>query len=293
MNYNYHQYRPGFNQQFIRPQTHFTGAVKNLIIANVAVFLFMTIFRTEGFFLYYFGLVPRLVWSKGFIWQLVTYMFIHGGFGHIFMNMFVLWMFGTEIEHAFGKREFYKFYFITGIGSGIITMLFSLNSPVPVVGASGAIYGVLVAFAMLYPNRLIYFYFLIPVRAKYFVLIIGIITFFSSFSQGAGGISHLTHLGGILIAYLYLKKDFRNIRLRIRLPKIIFRNPFKNIFGKTKRPSKPGGPDLSGSEQTMRDELDRLLDKINRSGYESLSAEERKNLDLIGKYFADKEKLKN
>ena len=167
---NYNQNYTGYNQQYIRPRI-FTGAVKNIIIANLVVFLFMTLFQTERFFLYYFGLVPQFVWGRGFVWQLFTYMFIHGGFGHIFMNMFVLWMFGSEIENTLGKREFYKFYFITGIGSGLITLLFSLNSTIPVVGASGAIYAILVAFAMMYPNRLIYFYFLIPIKAKYFVLI--------------------------------------------------------------------------------------------------------------------------
>ena len=287
------QYRPGFNQQYIRPQIYFSGAVKNLIIANVAVFLFMTLFRTERFFFYYFGLVPQFVWSRGFIWQLFTYMFIHGGLGHIFMNMFVLWMFGTEIESALGKRGFYKFYFITGIGSGLITLLFSLNSTIPVVGASGAIYAVLVAFAMMYPNRLIYFYFLIPVKAKYFVLFMGVITFFSSFSQGAGGISHLTHLGGIIIAYIYLKKGLHYSGFKIRIPQMNIKNPFKDIFKKSNKPPGSKTPNLSDSEKTMREELNRLLDKINLSGYESLSSEERKNLDLIGKYFADKEKFKN
>ncbi|MBU1063569.1 rhomboid family intramembrane serine protease, partial [bacterium] len=71
----------------------------------------MTLFQTERFFLYYFGLVPQFVWGRGFVWQLFTYMFIHGSFGHIFMNMFVLWMFGSEIENTWGKNEFYKFYF--------------------------------------------------------------------------------------------------------------------------------------------------------------------------------------
>jgi len=122
---NYYQNYTGYRQQYLRPRI-FGGAIKNIIIANMAVFLFMTLFQTERFFVYFFGLVPQFVWGRGFVWQLFTYMFIHGGFGHIFMNMFVLWMFGSEIENAWGKREFFKFYFIAGIGSGIITLLFSL-----------------------------------------------------------------------------------------------------------------------------------------------------------------------
>jgi len=289
---NYNQNYTGYNQQYIRPRI-FTGAVKNIIIANLVVFLFMTLFQTERFFLYYFGLVPQLVWGRGFVWQLFTYMFIHGGFGHIFMNMFVLWMFGSEIENTWGKREFYKFYFITGIGSGFITLLFSLNSTIPVVGASGAIYAILVAFAMMYPNRLIYFYFLIPIKAKYFVLIMGVITFFSSFSQGGSGISHLTHLGGIIIGYLYLTKQNLASKIRIKIPRISIKNPFKNIIRKVDKKSTHPDVNLYGTEQTMREELDRLLDKINQAGYEKLSENERRNLTLIGKYFADKDKMKN
>jgi len=289
---NYNQNYTGYNQQYIRPRI-FTGAVKNIIIANLVVFLFMTLFQTERFFLYYFGLVPQFVWGRGFVWQLFTYMFIHGSFGHIFMNMFVLWMFGSEIENAWGKNEFYKFYFITGIGSGLITLLFSLNSSIPVVGASGAIYAVLVAFAMMYPNRLIYFYFLIPIKAKYFVLIMGVITFFSSFTQGSGGISHLTHLGGIIIGYLYLTRRGPISKIRFKMPHITIRNPFANFIRKIEKESKNTDINLQGTEQTMREELDRLLDKINRDGYEKLSETERRNLTLIGKYFADKNKLKN
>jgi len=289
---NYNQNYTGYNQQYIRPRI-FTGAVKNIIIANLVVFLFMTLFQTERFFLYYFGLVPQFVWGRGFVWQLFTYMFIHGSYGHIFMNMFVLWMFGSEIENAWGKNEFYKFYFITGIGSGLITLLFSLNSSIPVVGASGAIYAVLVAFAMMYPNRLIYFYFLIPIKAKYFVLIMGVITFFSSFTQGSGGISHLTHLGGIIIGYLYLTRRGPISKIRFKMPHITIRNPFANFIRKIEKESKNTDINLQGTEQTMREELDRLLDKINRDGYEKLSETERRNLTLIGKYFADKNKLKN
>jgi membrane associated rhomboid family serine protease len=300
MPYNNYQNYSRYNTQFLRPRM-FGGAVRNIIIANVAVFLIMFLFQAQRFFLYYFGLVPRFVLTRGFIWQLFTYMFVHGGFGHIFWNMFVLWMFGSEIESHWGKKEFYKYYFITGVGSGIITLLFSLNSSIPVVGASGAIYAVLAAFAIMFPNRQIYFYFLIPIKAKYFVLIIGVITFFSSFTQGTSQISHLTHLGGLLIGYLYLRQGraFSSIRFqlpRFNFPKIRFsglKNPFKKIIRKVDKSSRPHQDRHYEADKTMREELDRLLDKVNRTGYESLSEEERKNLILIGKHFADKDKMKN
>ncbi len=291
---NYRNYS-GFNNQFIRPRM-FSGAIKNIIIANIVIFLTMYLFQTQRFFLYYFGLVPRFVWSRGFIWQLFTYMFIHGGLGHIFWNMFVLWMFGSEIESVWGKKEFYKYFFITGIGSGIITLLFSLNSTIPVVGASGAIYAVLVAFALMFPDREIYLYFLFPIKAKYFVLIMGVITFFSSFNRGASQISHLTHLGGLLIGYLYIRKFRGMSAIQLHFPKIRFpkmKSPFKNIIRKVEKNAPPPIKRNYETDQTLREELDRLLDKINISGYDSLSESERKTLILAGEYFAKKEAKKN
>jgi len=290
--YNSYQQR-GYDSQYIRPRFRFSGAIKNIIIANVVVFLIMYIFRTERFFLYYFGLVPRLVWSKGYIWQLFTYMFIHGGFAHIFWNMFVLWMFGMELEATWGSREFYKYYFLTGTASGIITFLFSLNSGIPVVGASGAIYAVLVAFALIYPNRLIYFYFLIPIKAKYFVLIMGVITFISSFSAGASQISHLTHLGGLVVGFLYLRRSFIFRKMNIRLPRIRFSNPFNNFVRKAKKPPVQPPDNKYNTDQTLREEVDRLLDKINRQGYQSLTEQERQTLYLASEYLAGKEQKRN
>jgi len=300
--YNYYQSnRPGTN--FIRPRL-FRGAVRNIIIANVAVFLIMLIFQAQRFFSFNFGLVPNAILTKGFIWQLVTYMFIHGGFGHLFWNMFVLWMFGMEIENQWGKREFYKFFFITGIGSGLITMLFSAHSQIPVVGASGAIYGVLVAFAMLFPERYIYFYFLIPIKAKYFVMIMVVITFFSTMAPAVSNISHLTHLGGLAIGYLYLSRYKLLACLRHpthsvnwHWPRLIIKNPFRNMHLNLHRKKRQKDSQQTNfsyeTEATMREELDRILDKINSAGYDRLTEQEKSTLYLLSKYFADKDRGKS
>lgn len=308
--YNYRQYnRPNLN--FVRPRL-FRGAIRNIIIANVSVYLVMILFQAQQFITFNFGLVPHDVLTKGYVWQLFTYMFVHGGFGHLFWNMFVLWMFGMEIENYWGKREFYKFYFITGVGSGLITLLFSASSRIPVVGASGAIYAVLVAFAMLFPERQIYFYFLIPIKAKYFVAIMVVITFFSTLAPGGSNISHLTHLGGLAIGYLYLSRFKLLTALRRgglsanwHWPRLKIRNPFRNLYfarrrkkyksakyTESSRPAEPTPPP-SGSyqaEETMREELDRILDKINSDGYDGLSAQEKSTLYLLSKYFADKDR---
>lgn len=314
MNYynyrNYQQYnRPNMN--FVRPRL-FKGAIRNIIVANVAVYLLMVLLRAQQFVTFNFGLVPYDVLTKGYVWQLFTYMFVHGGFGHLFWNMFVLWMFGMEIENYWGKREFYKFYFITGIGSGLVTLLFSTGSRIPVVGASGAIYGVLVAFAMLFPERQIYFYFLIPIKAKFFVAIMVVITFFSTLAPGTCNISHLTHLGGLAIGYLYLSRHKLLAGLRRQTgpvnwhwPRLKIRNPFRNLhfnfhrkksrapgYTEPPRPAEPTPPPSNSyqAEETMREELDRILDKIGSAGYDGLTEQEKSTLYLLSKYFADKDR---
>ena len=133
--------------------------VKNLIIANVAVFLLEWLFRIR--LAGTFGLVPALFW-KGYLWQVVTYMFLHGGFMHLFFNMFVLWMFGSPLEAVWGPKRFLNYYFICGIGAGLLNAVITPGSPIPTVGASGAVYGLLLAFGMLFPNQLIFIYFLFP-----------------------------------------------------------------------------------------------------------------------------------
>ena len=141
-------------------------------------------------------------------------MFLHGGFGHILFNMLALWMFGVQLERRWGTRFFLRYYFITGVGAGISTLIASLlpflfgNSLYGslTIGASGAVYGVLLAFALYYPYVPILFFLLFPIPARYFVMIIGGIAFLMSVSATGGGIAHTAHLGGMLFGYLYLTR---------------------------------------------------------------------------------------
>jgi membrane associated rhomboid family serine protease len=184
-------------------------ALKALIAANVIVFVAQYIFPilTDAL-----GLHPAFVLRYFWIWQLATYMFLHGGIFHIAFNMLALWMFGAELERTWGTRYFLKFYFVVGIGAAALTVLASL---LPfaftqdlqrdnIIGASGAIYGLLLAYAIYFPDRPIYMYFVFPIPARIFVAIIGAIAFFSSLNE-ASGVANATHLGGLLVAYLYLK----------------------------------------------------------------------------------------
>jgi membrane associated rhomboid family serine protease len=180
-------------------------AIKALLAANAAMFLVDYFFPTLTWPL---KLVPELVTERFWIWQPATYMFLHGGIGHLVVNMLTLWMFGTELERGWGTRYFLKFYFVTGIGAGVLTVLISwlpftytqFLYGVSTVGASGAIFALLLAYGMYFPDRPIYLYLVFPIPARYFVLIIGAISFFAG-----GGIAHATHLSGVVVGYLMLK----------------------------------------------------------------------------------------
>ena len=189
-----------------------TPVVKNLMILMGIVFI-LQMFVARWFDLY-FGLVPVLVWKKYFLWQLFTYIFLHGGFSHILFNLLALWMFGGELENYWGSRKFLFYFFFCGVGAAICTVVFSPYQFVPTIGASGAIYGLLLAFGWLFPNRLIYIYFLLPIPAKYFVIIFGLIEFFASMGGAGGGVAHLTHLGGLLFGLFYMA--YPMIRQKIR-----------------------------------------------------------------------------
>lgn len=197
--------------------------VKNLLFANIAVFLLQMLAPAlNDILVRFFGLVPRLAINHLFIWQFVSYMFLHGGFSHIFFNMFALWMFGVELERLWGTREFLKYYFLTGIFAGLSTAFFSWGSIIPTIGASGAIYGILAAYALFFPDRYVYMYFLFPIKMKYLALILGLLEFFAAYNQAQSGIAHAAHLGGMVVGFFYLRYKYRQYG--------IGQNFFKNIF---------------------------------------------------------------
>ncbi len=183
-----------------------TPAVKWIIWANVAAFVATVMYHD---LIYMFGVIPSDVIERYWIWQPITYMFMHAGPTHILFNMLGVWMFGVELERMWGTNFFLRYYAVTGIGAAITTIVVSLlpfevtarTYGTVTVGASGALFGLLLAFALYYPDRPILMAMLFPIPAKYFVVIIGALSYFSS----PGGVAHAAHLGGVVFGYLYLQ----------------------------------------------------------------------------------------
>jgi len=241
-----------------------TPGVKWLLVANVGVFVVQYFSRHSGLFEMWFALTPVLVVKKFMVWQIFTYMFLHGSFFHIFINMFVLYMFGGEVERAMRTKGFLRFYFITGIVAGLTGFIFAYNHSM--VGASGAIFAVLAAFATFYPNTIVLFMFIFPMKAKHMVLLIGGIALLATLSGGRGNIAHFAHLGGLAAGILYLHYG----RLRSR-----FHFSGSDYFRRRKEER----------EWQIRQEVDRLLDKVHREGMGSLTKKEQKFLKEASRRF--------
>jgi membrane associated rhomboid family serine protease len=193
----------------------FSGAVKFLVFANAAIFFLLVLFdlispgvRLLAFS--YFGLLPVAV-THGFLWQMVSYSFLHAGLFHLLFNMLMLWMFGSQIEDLFRRRRFLEFYFFCVFGAALVTVLFSylgvlgMSPNVPTVGASGGVFGILMAFALIYGDRQI-FMFPLPfmIRAKYMVGILAFVQVIGALSA-TGNVAYLAHLGGLFFGWVYVK----------------------------------------------------------------------------------------
>lgn len=256
----YYMYQTGYGAGFTPP------VVKKLIIINIVMFL--ATFASSRL-VFYLGLLPYAITTAHWYWQFLTYMFLHGGFFHILFNMYALWLFGSEVERSLGSNSFLRFYLVTGIGAGIITYLLGMNVRVPTVGASGAIFGILVAYAMMFPNRIILAFFIIPMRAWQFVVLFGIIELFSSISSGGmgGGIAHNAHLGGLGIGFLYIRYGERLRRYWRSSNRSWFQSGRRNRIHRE-----------MDAREYIRREIDPILDKIARSGMNSLSRKEKKKL---------------
>lgn len=297
---------------------------KNLLIINVLAFLAGIVFGTTGFDLDSVCGLHFLLAEDFHLYQLVTYMFLHASFTHILFNMFALWMFGCVIERVWGAKKFLFYYITCGIGAGLMQELaqlvqfyFMANAQYPgisssdmmilahnsaamlnqwtTVGASGAIYAILLAFGMTFPNeRMFIIPFPVPIKAKWFVIIYVIIELVSAVNAPGDGVAHMAHLGGMLFGFFM-------IRYWNRHPEGYNRNDGQQFFENLKRgfnnrrqkwQQQNSGRTARQDKQTRREtdweynarkkadqeEIDRILDKIRKSGYDSLSKEEKQKL---------------
>jgi membrane associated rhomboid family serine protease len=278
----------------------FPPVIKWLLITNGAVFLLLGIggkaFTLDEMplayiFNYYLGLMP---WGYGFYpWQLITYQFMHANLTHLIYNMFALWMFGMEVEHVWGSRRFLAFYLTCGAVAGLSQLVFaplleptSVVSPgglgIPTVGASGAVFAVLVAFAMLFPDRYIFLYFLLPIKAKYFIVGMIALGILSVGDQSA--VANLAHLGGAAAGFVYVFYTARRYPFQGLIDKVgwwINARRFRRseqveditdakVFDINERPKT--------EEELNQMKIDEILDKISRGGYQSLTEDEKRIL---------------
>ncbi len=312
----------------------FPPVIKNLLIANVAVYVFYNLFAgsftvggipLSSYITQYFSLGPivpirfqdeyKVIYVVKFfpyVWQIFTYMFMHGGFWHLFFNMFALWMFGIELEYLWGSKKFAFYYFLCGVGAAVANLFIAplFSSPGPTLGASGAVFGILVAFGLLFPDRYIYIYFFLPLKAKYFVLIYMGIEMFSAISSQASNIAHVAHLGGAIVGIIYLYITQRSLFKfgTGRSSSSGFGSFFSNTksqnsrssgwFGQKKEePPKYSGSkvedakytevkneypesqnDINRNQDELQEKVDAILDKLSKGGYQSLTDEEKRIL---------------
>ena len=206
----------GYSRRQTYYSEYFSPAVKWLLIVNTAIFLLTSLVPPA---LYrdlhlLFALIPYGVIRNFYLWQLFTYLFLHGGPWHLIFNMLVLWMFGVQLERDWGTRQFLKYYFICGIGAGVCDVVLKIafgDWGTPTIGASGALMGLLLAFGVLYPNQCVLMNFLFPIKAKYLVIIYVAVDLWASIAARNSGVANVAHLGGMAVGLAYLK---------LRMPKL-------------------------------------------------------------------------
>ncbi|HNX24355.1 MAG TPA: rhomboid family intramembrane serine protease [Spirochaetota bacterium] len=265
-----------------------TPGVKWLMIVNGAVFLIQQI---AGLFIpnameYIFGISHNGFLNSFMIWQPFTYMFLHGGWMHIFFNLLTLWMFAGELEMVWGKTKFIWYYMLSGLGAGFFIALMNYiafinyGSSAVTIGASGAIYAILLAYAILWPDREVLLYFLFPIKIKYLVLAFGLMEFFGTLSSSAGtggNISHIGHLGGIISGFILIKL-MRSSGIS-KKSKVSF---FENFRKKNRLNEKKKVIDTRIEAKRI---IDELLSKIAKNGMSSLTPDEKKKLEWARKHY--------
>lgn len=256
-----------------------TPWVKRLLIANVVAFLltWALSFARPGGFVEYLAFTPVEVLQKP--WTVLTYMFVHGGPLHLIFNMLGLLFFGPRLEERWGATEFLKFYLICGLGGALFSLVFPYQ---PIIGASAAVYGILLAFAFYWPDTPIYIWGILPVAAKWLVAILVATSIFFTLSGGASGVAHLAHLGGLATGFLWLKSPWAPPAWgAVPARRASGRMATATAFARRalSRPKHIQVGHVRTVAQPRENDVDRILDKISAHGIASLTEEERRRLE--------------
>ena len=259
---------------------HLTPWVKRLLIANGVVYL-VTQIVGPAFIFEWFAFSPSRILTRP--WGAFTYMFVHDGFWHVFMNMLGLFFFGPALEAKWGSREFIRYYLLCGLG-GVLLSLFFVSASI--VGASAAAFGVMLAFALAWPDAPIYLWGLLPIPAKWLVGIMATMTLFSAMQGSGGGVAHMAHLGGLLTGLFYLKSDWRPgaaVKQAGKKTREARRLAIVPREDRRRRTSERSAKRAQREDEALLDAVDRVLDKISEQGMGSLTDEERKLLDEVSR----------
>jgi len=264
-----------------------TPWTRRLLAVNGAVFLLQLTIFTSRWFGDEFGFAPREVMQRP--WSVLTYAFLHGSFLHLFGNMLGLFMFGPPVERRFGSRVFVRLYLVSALGGALLSLaLLPLSGGAPIVGASAAVYGVMLAFVMAWPDAPVMLFPLpVPVRVKWLVGFMVVWSLIAGAGGFAPGVAHFAHLGGFAAAWLYLRLSGlvgrpAPLRPSDRPPAVLVRPPAADAG---RRAEYGASPPRRSPEAAVREEVDRVLDKISQRGLESLTPDERRFLDEMSKRF--------
>jgi membrane associated rhomboid family serine protease len=247
------------------------STVNKIVTINILVFILQFIFIRSSF-TDYLILHPSSVVSRGYIWQLITYMFLHGDLFHIAFNLLVIWMLGTTLEGVWGSNRFLKYYLVCGLGGAAFSFVFAYNKGV--LGASAAVYGILLAYAVLFPYNELYIWGLFPIQARTLVIFLAGIEFLSGILWRGDGIAHFAHIGGMAAGLIYMRTDHRAWRLRDTLKKLWSKFPLRITLDKN---------ESGGDSEYDSKKIDSILDKISSKGYENLTETERRILENYSK----------
>jgi len=263
--------------------------VRRLLVAMAGVYLLQLTVFTSPWLINTFGFTPTEVWRRP--WTPITYAFLHGSFLHLLFNALMLWMFGSPVEGRLGSASFIRLYVLSGLGGAVLSLIMlPLAGNAPIIGASGAIFGVMLAFVLYWPDAPVFIFPIpVPIKARWFVFGLAGLNLVMGMGGMGRGVAHFAHLGGFAAAWLYIRGGrwfARSAQAKPaeRAPAVLVR-PSGDATARRAEGAMPTRPSRRSPDAAVREEVDRVLDKISERGLASLTPEERRFLDEMSKRF--------